>query len=231
MAFTIDRTTYRSRNYDDRPTGTVIDAVVMHTGEGTKASDLGELTSPSTRKSAHYYVDRAGHVYELVDPMYRAWHAGVSAYAGRTSWNNFAVGIESEHKKGQDWPVVQKTAYANLVEHLIAHYPIKQPFVVAHRWIAPGRKEDPTDWPDRELIPWIDARFDDVWGLRWGSVAPPDQTSWDWDIPTTWKLHWQRLGKCIGSALYDNTHAIVMQPFEGGDVRQRDGHTAEATFR
>lgn len=71
----------------------------------------------------------------------------------------------------------------------------------------------------------------DPWPARWGPIASPDQTSWNWDIPQTWKLYWQRLGKCIGSALYDNQHGIVMQPFEGGDVRQRAGQKTEVTFR
>lgn len=230
MALTIDRT-LRSPNFDSRPVGTAIDGIVIHTGEGTRKSDLAELTSPSTKVSAHYYVDRTGHVNELVDPTQRAWHAGVSAYMGRTSWNNFSIGIESEHKQGQDWPAVQKDAYAELVEYLIARYPIKEPYVAAHRWIAPTRKTDPTDWPDRELIPWIDNRFDDVWNLRWGPIATPDQTSWDWDIPKTWKFNWQRLGFCIGSALYDHTNALVIQSFEGGDVRQRAQRLPEVCFR
>lgn len=71
----------------------------------------------------------------------------------------------------------------------------------------------------------------DPWPIRWGAIASPDQTSWAWDIPATWKLHWQRLGKCISSALYDNAHGVVVQCFEGGDVRQRAGQPTEVTFK
>jgi hypothetical protein len=71
----------------------------------------------------------------------------------------------------------------------------------------------------------------DPWPLRWGPIAPPDQTSWGWDIPQTWKLHWQRLGKCISSALYDHPNELVIQCFEGGDVRQRAGKPTEVTFK
>lgn len=71
----------------------------------------------------------------------------------------------------------------------------------------------------------------DPWPLRWGPIAPPDQTSWQWDIPRTWKLYWQRLGKCISSALYDNAHGLVVQCFEGGDIRQRTNKPPEVTFR
>lgn len=230
MAFSIDTTSYTSRNYDERPAGTVIDAVVMHTGEGSKASDLGELCSPSTKKSAHYYVDREGHIYQLIDPKWRAWHAGVSAYAGRTTWNNFAVGIESEHRKGQDWPAIQKQAYAWLIEYLISNLHIQQQYVVAHRWIAPGRKDDPTDWPDSELIPWIKARFANLWPLRWGSIATPSGDQWGWASVIAWQLHWQRLGKCKTHLLYDNDYGAAVQLFEGGDVRLFN-NKAEVTFK
>jgi AmpD protein len=156
-AMQIDTVTHRSPNYDSRPAGTVIRALVIHTGEGTKASDLHELTIPGTQKSAHYYNDRDGHLYELVHPRYRAWHAGASSYAGITSWNDFAIGIESEHKQGQNWPAAQRAAFKALCEYLMAEYHIANGLIVAHRWIAPNRKEDPTDWPDQELRPWIAA--------------------------------------------------------------------------
>ncbi len=226
----IDSTSYRSGNYDQRPAGTAIDAIVLHTGEGTKQSDLYTLTSSSTNVSAHYYVDRAGHVYELVSPKERAWHAGVSAYVGRTSWNNFAIGIESEHKQGQDWPSVQRAAYADLCKYLIARYPIEQRYVAAHRWIAPSRRSDPTDWPDGALSLWIAQLFADVWALRWGDIATPSGDQWGWANVMAWKANWQRLGFCRSHLLYDNANSVAMQVFTGGDVRLFD-NVAEVAFR
>jgi hypothetical protein len=69
-----------------------------------------------------------------------------------------------------------------------------------------------------------------VWSERWGPIATPDQTSWQWAIPQTWKTHWQQLGKCISSALYDNANGVVVQAFEHGDVRAR-GPVAEVTIK
>lgn len=161
----IDRTSYRSLNHSPRPAGATIDMIVLHDGEGTKASDLRELTRTdlpvAKRKSAHYYIDRAGRVYELVSPSLEAWHAGVSSWLGRGSAaiRNTSIGIESEHKQGQDWPTVQKDAFRSLCLYLIERHPIKQDLIAAHRWIAPGRKFDPTDWPNEELRPWIAALF------------------------------------------------------------------------
>ena len=42
---------------------------------------------------------------------------------------------------------------------LIARFRIPQPFIAAHRWIAPGRKLDPSDWPNADLIAWIAALY------------------------------------------------------------------------
>lgn len=126
---------------------------MLHTGEGAKKSDLNELTKGKV--SAHYYVDRVGREYQLVDPKYRAWHAGTSRYQGRTGFNDFSIGVETEHKKGQNWPSVQRASLTKLFKYLIELYHIEQRWVVAHRWIAPNRKFDPSDWHDNELKMWI----------------------------------------------------------------------------
>lgn len=160
MSLTIDTTSYQSPNHSDR-LGADIDMIVLHSGEGTKASDLAELRSDrvplKNRKSAHYYVDREGHVYELVDPQFAAWHAGVSSWLGRDSASirDHSIGIETEHRRGQTWPTVQREALKQLCLLLIARYDIPQRMVVAHRWVAPSRREDPTDWPNDQLQSWI----------------------------------------------------------------------------
>lgn len=156
----IDVTSYTSHNYDERPKGEV-SCIVFHDGEGNKASDLTKLCNASVvqskRVSAHYYVDRAGNIYQLVPPHKRAWHAGASAYLGRIAFNDFSVGVESEHKEGQDWPKVQVDSLSDLFRTLIGQYNIKEQWVTTHKWIAfpEGRKSDPTNWTNEDLHKWI----------------------------------------------------------------------------
>lgn len=128
----------------------------MHTGEGTRSSDLGWLCNPESDVSSHYYVCRDGTIYQLVDLSRCAWHSGTVQH------NEAGIGIETEHKQGQDWPALQRQRLAALCRHLISSYHINRNQVLAHRWIAPGRKIDPTDWPDAELEPWIAALYSET---------------------------------------------------------------------
>lgn len=226
MAFFIDTTSYRSPNHSARPVGTTIDMIVLHTGEGSKASDLRELTRAdvpmASRKSAHYYVDRAGNTYELVNPAREAWHAGESSWQGRNSLQirNHSIGIESEHRAGQNWPTVQRQAFADLCRHLIERFPIEQRYVVAHRWIAPSRRGDPTDWPDAELKAWIASLFvqSDPFA-DWGDIDKPAGPARQFGIPQAWLKHKAVLGPCLRGERYDLADRVSRALFAGGELR------------
>ena len=156
----IDTTTYRSPNYNRRPVGMAIAALVIHTTEGAWPSDIQWLCNPQPhdprlRVSCHYVVSPTGSIHQPVDDKDRAWHAGVGTYQGRSNWNDFSIGIEVSHIRGTPWAPAQRPALAELCRTLMARYRITSAWVVAHRWIAPDRKVDPTDWPDAELRDWI----------------------------------------------------------------------------
>lgn len=181
MTPSIDATSYPSSNHSARPPGVEPDMIVIHTGEGTKQSDLATLRNDrvpqNKRVSAHYYVDRQGNIYQLADSKYAAWHAGESFWEGRDSIaiRDRSIGIETEHKAGQDWPAVQREALRQLCLYLIDRYHIPQRLVAAHRWIATphGRKSDPSDWSDNELKAWIAALYQPT------PTAPPSPTPID----------------------------------------------------
>lgn len=160
----IDTTTWRSPNYHARPAGKKIDSIVLHTGEGSRQGDLSWLTSTASGVSAHFYIDRAGSVYQLVDLLRVAWHAGNSWYwAGwfwRRDWNTTSIGIETEHKHGQSWPALQVARLAELTSDLARRYSISNKMIVAHSQIAwpRGRRTDPTNWPDNRLQTFIAER-------------------------------------------------------------------------
>lgn len=148
-----------SENFNPRPAGHGIEMIIVHTGEGTRESDMQALHDTSIplehRKSAHAYACKNGDLIEMVHDEDEAWHAGFSQWGGRVNVNPWSLGLESEHRTGETWPDVQKQAMADWCKAKIQKYRIRQEMIAAHRWIAPTRKKDPSDWGDLELRSWI----------------------------------------------------------------------------
>lgn len=73
------------------------DMILLHyTASGTTDGAIATLcdkTAPS-RVSAHVVIGRDGHVVQLVPLDTVAWHAGTSAWQGRSGVNSRALGIE-----------------------------------------------------------------------------------------------------------------------------------------
>ncbi len=82
-----------SPNFDDRKSA--IDMLVFHyTGRPGLKESLAWLTDPVKKVSAHYLIGEAGEVFQLVEESKRAWHAGVSYWAGKKDINSCSIGIE-----------------------------------------------------------------------------------------------------------------------------------------
>jgi len=99
------------------------------------------------RVSAHFLIRRAGDIIQFVATDQRAWHAGVSCYAGRTRCNDFSIGIELEGTDTLPYADAQYATLATLTLCLRHRYPLAA--VRGHAHIAPGRKTDPGvafDW-------------------------------------------------------------------------------------
>lgn len=103
------------------------------------------------RVSAHFFIERDGQVSQFVSCLQRAWHAGVSSFAGRDNCNDFSLGIELEGTDDLPYSEAQYDALLALVQQLLAAYPaLSVERICGHCDIAPGRKTDPGpafDWP------------------------------------------------------------------------------------
>lgn len=98
--------------------------------------------------SAHFYIRRAGALWQFVSCDERAWHAGTSCHRGRANCNDFSVGIELEGLEGGRFTAAQYATLGRLCVDLAARYPIDA--IAGHEHVAPGRKHDPGpgfDWP------------------------------------------------------------------------------------
>ena len=116
------------------------------------------------RVSAHLLIRRDGELVQFVRFDDRAWHAGVSEFAGRDNCNDFSIGIELEGTDQLPYTDAQYTALAAVTGALFRAYPGMGPERIAgHCEIAPGRKTDPGpafDWQRyRRAIPAIGKEY------------------------------------------------------------------------
>ncbi|MDQ6992321.1 MAG: 1,6-anhydro-N-acetylmuramyl-L-alanine amidase AmpD [Mariprofundus sp.] len=126
-----------------------IEGLFMGTLDETAHASFSELLG--VHVSAHFVVERNGSVTQFVACQQRAWHAGISAWQGRSNCNDFSIGIEMIGDERQPFTPPQYRETARLCRHLIHRYPhLGRDTIVGHQDIAPGRKWDPGmqwDWP------------------------------------------------------------------------------------
>ena len=111
----------------------------------TRYPTLAELVD--VHVSSHFFVRRTGEILQFVSCDDRAWHAGVSAWRGRSGCNGFSIGVEIEGDAVSAFADPQYSALDVLLAAIKQNYSIKA--VTTHSEIAPGRKIDPGptfDW-------------------------------------------------------------------------------------
>ena len=145
-----------SPNHDERKFDRAPDMVLLHyTGMPTGEEALERLCDAASKVSAHYVVFEDGRIVQCVPEERRAWHAGVSSWAGETDINSCSIGIEivnPGHEFGyRDFPLRQIAAVISLCKSIITRRgPIGADRILAHSDVAPSRKQDPG-----EKFPWV----------------------------------------------------------------------------
>jgi N-acetylmuramoyl-L-alanine amidase len=160
-----------SPNFGPRPAGKPIDILLLHyTGMPSAQVALDRLCDPAAEVSCHWLIEEDGSVWQLVEEQHRAWHAGLSCWAGYTDVNSRSIGIElvnPGHEFGyRPFPEPQMQALAALARDIIARHPIPPHRILGHSDVAPERKTDPG-----ELFDW-------AWMARHGlGIWPGDATA------------------------------------------------------
>ena len=105
------------------------------------------------RVSAHLLIRRTGEIIQYVPFDRRAWHAGVSSYAGRPVCNDFSIGIELEGTDETPYAAIQYRQLNAEIDTLLDAYPtLSRQHITGHEHIAPGRKTDPGPCFDWSLL-------------------------------------------------------------------------------
>ncbi|MBC6441333.1 MAG: N-acetylmuramoyl-L-alanine amidase [Rhodospirillales bacterium] len=153
----LDLTDHPSPNHGERCGGAPVDMLILHyTGMASAEVALVQLCDPAAEVSAHYLVDEDGTVVRLVPEERRAWHAGVASWRGRTDINSASIGIEivnPGHEFGyRPFPMEQMAAVRDLCLDILERQAIPSRHVLGHSDVAPGRKSDPGELFDWELL-------------------------------------------------------------------------------
>ena len=103
--------------------------------------------------SSHLLIRRDGSVTQYVPFHERAWHAGLSTYAGEDNCNDFSIGIELEGSDHIAYTDAQYEELSRCCKTLMEHYPaLSKDTIVGHCDVSPGRKTDPGESFDWEKL-------------------------------------------------------------------------------
>jgi len=195
-----------------------IDILLLHyTGMPSADAALARLTDPEAKVSAHYTVDEDGTVYAHVDEAARAWHAGVSSWAGETDINARSIGVEivnPGHEFGyRDFPLVQIEAVIALSKEILGRHAIAPSRVLGHSDVAPARKQDPG-----ERFPWASLAAQGV-GLWPGGARRPHRPMLrqgaEGSTVVTLQKKLARYGYGLEpTGVYDSTTTLVVTAFQ-----------------
>lgn len=144
-----------SPNFDER--NAEIDMIILHyTGMQSGAEAIERLCDPEARVSSHYVIEENGDVYQLVDEISRAWHAGVSFWRGEKHLNANSIGIEivnPGHEFGyRPFTDAQYSSIIELCKTIKSEYSIADINIIGHSDVAPDRKEDPGELFNWKLL-------------------------------------------------------------------------------
>lgn len=153
--------------------------IIHHTAQDSTAQTLRTFTLKRPQTSAHYVIGRDGKVYQMVNDYLRAQHAGVGKWGSVTDMNSCSIGIEMDNNGTTDpWTDAQINSLCSVLATLKKKYSIPTANFIGHADYAPGRKNDPKNFPWKTLAEkgfgfWYDevlsmppADFDAVSALR-----------------------------------------------------------------
>ncbi|MBI5877177.1 MAG: N-acetylmuramoyl-L-alanine amidase [Chloroflexi bacterium] len=220
---------FPSDNYNDRPPETVPNAIVLHATVGESGPSLNWLANPVSGVSVHYLVDRDGSVYQMVDEVQRAWHAGPSFYNNLSDWNNFSIGIEMVNRNDGVDPYDPRMVAATrkLCAYLVRRYAVTPDMIVTHAMISGAitGKSDPRNFPLQEFIMSVAAEIpEEIRTAAWMAIG----ISFNPDAAIQRRAKELNLGRPVTNELRTVVQGVrwAFQGFEGGILACEEGNWA-----
>ncbi|MEI4261852.1 N-acetylmuramoyl-L-alanine amidase [Roseovarius sp. D0-M9] len=157
-----------SPNFGDRRGGLRPEILLIHFTKMRSAEEaLERLCDASAEVSCHYLIAEDGRLWQMVDEVARAWHAGRGSWRGKADVNSRSIGIELASRGTHPFAEPQMRALEGLMGGIMGRWEILPENVIGHSDIAPDRKDDPGPhfdwrrlalqglavWPDAEPEP------------------------------------------------------------------------------
>lgn len=141
-------TVLNSPNQNARPAGVTPRCVVLHADAASSASaSIGWIMQTVSQVSYHAIIERNGDVTQLVPPERRAWHAGISTWAGVTGCNDYSIGVCFSNRNDAIEPYDTRAVRVGieLVASYLKAFGIGLDGIVTHEAVGRpmGRKVDP----------------------------------------------------------------------------------------
>ena len=127
--------------------------IIHYSGMQSGRVSMDRLKNPRSNVSCHYFIERNGNIFRMVEDNKIAWHAGKSKWRDLKNLNKHSIGIEIQNKghfiNYQNFTKKQIFSLIKLIKVLMKKYKIKTKNILGHSDIAPLRKLDPG-----EKFPW-----------------------------------------------------------------------------
>tara|TARA_B100001057_G_C22604091_1_gene853948 strand:- start:124 stop:831 length:708 start_codon:yes stop_codon:yes gene_type:complete len=127
--------------------------IIHYSGMQSGRVSMDRLKNPKSKVSCHYFIERNGNIFRMVEDDKIAWHAGKSKWKDLKNLNKHSIGIEIQNKghsfNYQSFTKKQILSLIKLIKILMKKYKIKKRNILGHSDIAPLRKLDPG-----EKFPW-----------------------------------------------------------------------------
>ncbi len=142
-----------SPNFGERKNGARAEYVILHftAMEDPEATAI-RLCSPEFEVSAHYLLCENGEIWQLVKEEHRAWHAGLSYWAGEGDMNSRSIGVEIINNGARPFSEAQYEVLIPMLRDICTRHQIPPSNVLGHADIAVGRKFDPGPWFDWNML-------------------------------------------------------------------------------
>lgn len=124
---------------------TISHIVIHNDGANSSVNSVFE-TLKRRRLQYHYFIDKAGSIYNFVPVHLKANHAGISRWRNLIDWNDFSIGICLQGSDKSLYSDEQYNSLKRLIALLYHRYPdLPMRQILGHKDVAypRGRKKDP----------------------------------------------------------------------------------------